>query len=214
MNRARELFAISLLALAGPAHAIERVHADLPLFSGQELQPVHFWTNDSFGCSSRVAFGDWQFKAADDPEGNRTEWMRLRNYGVFHCALIETWNADRTELGNAGSKYSWFVRLGEINRGGTKLELWALQSGPRPGSDYVLLARPLERGLIKSFEVLPVICPPAFERRGKPLDTWRVDYCEIDSAEELRGFARSMARRPRVGTLIWVGNAPEAGKDE
>ena len=56
------LFAV---ILSFPTSALgQLIHSDLPLFTGnrEELYPISFSDGDSFGCSSRVAFGDWKFR--------------------------------------------------------------------------------------------------------------------------------------------------------
>ena len=59
----RRLLPLSLLALPHPALAQDRVHSDLPLFSGknEEIWPKGFADKEGQGCSSRVAFGDWKY---------------------------------------------------------------------------------------------------------------------------------------------------------
>lgn len=202
---------LSLLMFSSSAKSQERVHSDLPLFSGRhgELQPIPFRDADSFGCSSRIAFGDWKYVEPREDARPTIDWLRLRNYGVFHCAVIEEWAPDRERLGLRGYKHSWFVELGVTKRGKSTVELWALQSGARPGSDYLLLARTPAPGLIKAFEVLPVDCPEDYLRKGDGPDIWRADYCAINSADELRSFARKMASRRAIGTLTWVEGVPE-----
>jgi hypothetical protein len=206
------LFTISLLLLSYPAVAQQRVHADLPLFTGKngQLWPHGFVEKDSWGCISRVAFGDWKYVEPREGTDPHTDWVRLRNYGVFHCAVIEEWAYDREDLGHRGYKHSWFVELGRTRRGKTTLEVWALQSGSLPGSDYLLLARVPTSGTIKSFEVLPVDCPREYLRIGRGPDIWGGDYCAINSADELRAFARRMANLTPIGTLTFVDRVPEA----
>ena len=202
-------------ALVAGAHAQETVHSDLPLFSGRNepLWPRGFAEKDEWGCTSRVAFGDWKFvELADEGAEPNSRWLRLQNYGVFHCAAIEQWADEREELGQRGFKHSWFVELGRARRGDSELELWALQSGSRPGSNYLLLARKPEPGLIKSFEVLAVDCPREHQRNGEGPDIWRADYCAINSARDLKSFAKKMAGRPSAGKLTFVDKAPETAK--
>jgi len=200
------LLAFILLALSNPAAARGRVHSDLPLFTGRlyQLWPHSFSDKDGWGCTSRIAFGDWKYVEPREEAEPDIEWVRLRNYGVFHCAVVEEWSYDREHLGQRGFKHSWFVELGRTQRGKSTLELWALQSGTVPGSEYLLLTRSAEPGLIKTFEVLPVDCPHEYQRKGAPIDVWGVNYCVINSAEELRSFARKMARRGPIGTLTYV----------
>lgn len=216
--KVRWMLVIALMGLSSAARSQERVHSDLPLFywHKDELYPKGFQEADggdiSFGCSSRIALGDWRF-AADPGAALSDQWLRLTNYGVFHCAYIERWSYDREKLDRSGFKYSWFVKLDDVTQAGSALELWALQSGSRPGSDYLLLARKPADELIKAFQVLPVDCPSQNLRKGEDLDVWRTDYCAINSVQELRSFAQKMASRPPVGTLAWVARAPEGAED-
>ena len=201
------LFLFSLLVSSVvPAQSI---HSDVPLFTGsrEELHPHNFSHGDSFGCSSGVAFGDWKLVEIGE-EGADERWLRLSNYGVIHCAAIETWSHDRADLGNGGYKYSWFVNLGRARRGKTEIELWALQTGHRPGSDYLLLSRELDPGIIKRFDVLPVDCPTRFQRKADPIDVWGTSYCSINSARELKAFAQQMAARAPAGRLTYEGPSP------
>jgi hypothetical protein len=202
------LFTLGHLVGASIAHSQTRVHSDLPLFDGRhgELWPRGFVEKDSWGCTSKIAFGDWKYV---EPKGDGSDplvkWLRLRNYGVFHCAVIEEWAEDRQDLGRRGFEYSWFVELGKAKRGGSPIEIWTLQSGVRPGSDYILLSRTPAPGLIKSFNVLAVDCPRANRRGGERVDVWRTDYCAINSVTALKNFAKMMTRQPVVATLTWIG---------
>lgn len=121
---------------------------------------------------------------------------------------MEEWAGDRDHFAPEGSKVSWFVELGRTNKGQNEVELWVLQSGARPGSDYLLLATSPASGLIKSFDLLSVICPSEFQRKGHAPDIWLADYCAINSPAELRAFAQEMAKRPPVGTLTFVEGPP------
>jgi hypothetical protein len=211
---------IALLLLVGvplePAVAQDRVHSDLPLFThtDDELSPRSFHERNgdelSFGCAHRVTMGDWKYVEPDEVRGQpRIRWMRLHNYGAFHCAAYERWSGERSGLKESDAKPSWFVELGRVSVNGAKLALWAMQTGSRPGSDYLLLSRRNSDGIIKQFNVLPVFCPDRFRRRGKPIDVWRVDYCSVSSQSELRSLAKSMAKHPPVGTLTFVADIPE-----
>lgn len=63
------------------------VHSDLPIFGrgGDNEWPQHFYDDDSFGCTSRVAFGDWAFRKRGAEGEDDVLWYRFSNYGVFHC---------------------------------------------------------------------------------------------------------------------------------
>ena len=201
-----------LSVLSVPARPQDWIHSDLPLFSkAEDLWPRGFVEDDGWGCTSRIAFGDWKYVEPGEQGGEPSEqWVRLRNYGVFHCAVIEQWASERDEVGQGGHKYSWFVPLGRGKRGGSDVELWALQSGSRPGSDYLLLSRRPAPGLIKSFDVLAVDCPRKNIRSGRGPDIWLGDYCAINSARELRLLAQRMSSRTPVGTLAYFAEVPES----
>src|SRR5262249_8566532 len=44
--------------------ARDLIHSDLPIFRGEpdQMWPQPFYTQDSFGCVTRVAFGDWELR--------------------------------------------------------------------------------------------------------------------------------------------------------
>lgn len=185
------------------------LHADLPLFTDEtdeKMWPAHFATEDEFGCTSRVKFGDWKLEPANENETD-SGWWRVANYGVLHCYAITGQAYKRIELQSALYKPSFFVEIGSTRRDGTELELWVLQQGGRPGSDYVLLAR--EAGSddpITSFMLLPIDCPERNIRKGGPIDIMRTSYCAINTRHELIRFATRMAHRASVGHLIWMGD--------
>lgn len=193
----------------------ELIHSDVPLYGGEDgLVPEHFTDGDSFGCMSRVALGDWSLKRSDTPEDDDPEWLRLLNYGVFHCAIVESKAYSRDELGTSGYRYSFFVKVGATNVDGKPIELWVLQSGTRPGSDYLLLARPAANESIKAFDLLQSECPAANRRRGPEMDIWSSDYCAINSQRELLALAKEMAKRRPLAKLTFVGEAEEQDTDE
>jgi hypothetical protein len=199
------------LIVAASAVAQERVHSDLPLFSGanEELWPRGFVSEDSFGCTSRIAFGDWKQTISREEGGDPdVEWLRFGNYGVFHCAIVESSAGERADLVRAGFKHSWFVELGTASGPVGRIELWALQSGARPGSDYLLLSRKPGTGTIKTFHILQLKCARNQIRQGKSLDSWRTDYCSVNSASEWRSLAHKMAKLPPAGTIELVETLP------
>lgn len=214
--RAMCLVLLCLVIFASTSHAQDRVHADLPLFTGKngELSPRSFFERDeeelSFGCVHRVTMGDWKYVEQDDRGAEpRVRWMRLHNYGAFHCAAYERWSDERSGLQQADAVPSWFVELGKTTVNGSKLEVWALQTGSRPGSNYLLLSRRPSSGLIKQFDVLAAECPKRFMRKGDAIDVWRVDYCVLGSQAQLRLLAKEMAKRSPVGTLTFEGEASD-----
>jgi hypothetical protein len=195
--------------------ADDLLHSDLPLFGhgGDNEWPQHFNDGDSFGCTSRVAFGDWVFRKRNDAEEDYVLWYRFSNYGVFHC-WANTFRAnERSKLDGANFHPSFFVLLGRTSVSGQDVELWTIQVGARPGSDYVLLSRAPVHGLIETFTVLQTACPRANVREGGSLDILLSRYCAVNSRGELSRLARRMARRPPLGTLTRVPADDETTQD-
>ncbi len=215
MTNRMQLIVASLLVFASGAEA-QLIHSDLPLFTGKrgELHPKGFTDADGFGCTSRVQFGDWKLSATAGDFSAHANWLRLSNYGVFHCAVVESWAHSRESLDRSGFKHSWFVELGRARRGNSDIEIWALQSGSRPGSDYLLLARDVAPGNIKRFDVLPVDCPSRFWRKGNSFDVWGTSYCSINSARDLTALAKRMVAGTPAGTLSYEGPRPEEDASE
>lgn len=216
--------ALAFAALAFPARAedpdelvAQEIHSSLPLygFDWDNLWPRSFSEGDAFGCAGRVRFGDWRFTpAAPDAEGD-VFWARFSNYGVFHCAAVIRTEKERAALDAAKWRYGFFVMLGTARLRGQSWELWALQQGTVPGSDYLLLAREAtEPGLVDRFRVLQQRCPRAALREARNLDVWRTRYCAIDSRADLLALARRMLRLPPRGTLARVAGAEEETEGE
>lgn len=223
--------ACAFLALAIPVLAVAQdeeddypvsdiIHSDLPLYADAgdaRLWPQHFSEGEgeswSFGCTSRVAFGDWELKGHWPEEMNIGGWYRFSNYGVFHC-YANFWQADeRAELEQGEFSRGFFIELGEANIGGAKRELWAIQKGMLPGSDYLLLARmPGGEGAIKSFDLLQRKCPKANVRNAGNIDIAYTRYCAINSRQELVSLAKRMARLKPIGTMALVPE--EEGSDQ
>lgn len=207
------LFAPSAKGQSPDDMAADLLHADLPLFGrgGDKEWPQHFYTDDSFGCTSRVAFGDWAFRKRDtDIEGD-VQWYRFSNYGVFHC-WANVFRADeRSNLNGADAHPSFFVLLGTTTVKGKAVELWTIQIGARPGSEYLLLSRAPGEGRVEAFEVLQRACPRANVRDAGSLDIVLTRYCVVNSREDLTRLARRMAQLPPLGTLTL---APADGESE
>jgi len=193
----------------GPPLA-ELIHSDLPLydFSFEATWPRHFTDEDgSFGCTSRVAFGNWTFTDFD----GETEAWQIANYGVFHCAAIFRQAPTRIDLDRSDYKYGLTVMLGTAVEDGKQVELWAFQKGMVPGSDYVLLARAPGGEIVKSFTVLQRTCNKFQLRRLEPrqtMDVWKTNYCAISSRAELLSLAKQMLARPPLGRLEWIEPLP------
>ncbi|HEY7640438.1 MAG TPA: hypothetical protein VH814_11985 [Steroidobacteraceae bacterium] len=195
--------------------ADDLLHSDLPIFGrgGDNEWPQHFHDDDSFGCTSRVAFGDWAFHERGAEVENDLLWYRFSNYGVFHC-WANTFRAnERTRLDGADSQPSFFVFLGSASVNGSDIELWTLQIGARPGSEYLLLSRDPAEGLIEKFNVLQTACPRANVRDAGSLDILLTRYCAVNSRSELIRLARRMAQRPPLGSLSRVPVDDETKED-
>jgi hypothetical protein len=190
--------------------AKEMIHADLPLYSfaDEEFWPRSIETDGDAiaGCTSRVRFGNWQFTPAPRNEYEDPSWYRFANYGVFHCAAIMSRADERAELDNAKSEYGFFVRLGEVRIESALVELWALQVGTRPGSNYTLLSRIPKSGIVDRFTLLQQECPKGKERKvpGSSLDIWSTGYCAINDRADLLALAKKMARLEPLGEIILV----------
>lgn len=195
-----------------PDFVDELFHSDVPLytFEWEHLWPRSFHDEDSFGCLSRVHFGDWEFKPDPANEHGESYWYRFQNYGVFHCAANLRSANVRGELGEGEFSRGFFVRMGESKLGTENWELWTFQQGMIPGSDYMLLARlPGKEDIIRSFRVLQRRCPEGHFRKVEGLDVWSTGYCAINSQAELLGLAQEMLRLLPLGILEHVGDSPD-----
>lgn len=206
-----------LISVGGPSSASEcgdppaadLIHSDLPLYesSWADKWPQHFTdgATGDFGCTSRVRFGDWQLRYHDEAQDDA--WFRFTNYGVFHCWANIYEGDERAGLEAAAFKRGFFVLLGSA---GKDRELWAIQVGARPGSEYILLSRDSGPEKITKFDVLERDCPAAKVRDAGSLDSLATRYCSISSQSDLLALARRMERRKPVGTLMFSGAADHA----
>ena len=195
--------------------ASDLVHSDLPIFGhGSDNEwPQHFHDEDSFGCTSRVAFGDWAFRETGAEVEDDVQWYRFSNYGVFHC-WANTFRAyERARLDGADFHPSFFAFLGSTSVDGSDIELWAVQMGARPGSEYLLLSRAPADGLIENFAVLQTECPRANVRDAGSLDILLTRYCVVNSRTDMIRLARRMVQRPPLGTLTRVSVDDEIEED-
>lgn len=195
--------------------ADDLLHSDLPIFGrgGDNEWPQHFHDDDSFGCTSRVGFGDWVFRKRGTEDEDDVLWYRFSNYGVFHC-WANTFRAyERARLDGADFHPSFFAFLGTTSLNGTDIELWTVQIGARPGSQYLLLSRDPAEGLIEKFNVLQTACPRANVRDAGSLDILLTRYCAVYSRSELIRVARRMAQRPPLGTLTRISVDGETKED-
>lgn len=196
-------------AAAADEMTAERIHSDLPLytFDWNETWPRSFSSGDDFGCTSRVAFGDWRFTPSPENSFSEQHWERFTNYGVFHCTAVMRTADKRGELDDARWEYGFFVRLGTAHKGGVAWELWALQKGMVPGSEYTLLAREPSKTAIERFTVLQRRCPSGMRREAKGLDIWVTRYCAINSRAELLSVSRKMLLLPALGVIERIDKA-------
>jgi len=189
------------------------VHSDLPLFSSSTdiVWPQSFQDSESFGCASRIEFGIWVLRREDPEFGVDASWYLFANYGSIHCYAMVTEASLRDEVEQAPMRLSWFVPLGDVDVNGEARELWVIQIGARPGSDYLLLLRsPSDEGRITSFDMLQTDCPSELVRDAGALGIARTRYCSINDRPTFLAFARNMAKRPRLGILRL--DVPEAGE--
>lgn len=184
------------------------LHSDLPLwidYEDQSLSPRHFSDEDSFGCVSEFPFGDWQLTYLRGAESYVPDpvWWQVLNYGVFHCGAL--FSSSATRGGGGETRPGFAVNLGIDQR--TGLELWAWQIGMRPGSEYILLARPKDSDTDK-FLVLNPDCEAGEERRTDPLlSVWRTAYCNVPSQKAMLAIAGGAAAKPAIGSLAFAGKA-------
>lgn len=180
------------------------LHADLPLFGSEaDKSPYAVSDEKSFGCASRVGFGDWRYDR-EDRDDDESKWFRVTNYGVFHCWANVARADGPQSLETASPRPSFFVELGTVNIGGKAIELWALQLGARPGSDYVLLARAPGESRVEEFNVLQMKCPARSVRDSGGLSILITRYCAINDPRALKALARNMARLPPLGRMVYV----------
>ena len=206
------LVGLIVAASDGPEElATETIHSDLPLFRDYKtLWPRNFVDGDDFGCTSRIRFGDWALVSGEGNEAETT-WLRIGNYGVFHCAALVSESHGRAELDKTQPRLSFFVELGSVRAGAVNLELWALQKGTAPGSDYMLLARESAPDAIVKFTVLQRECPRGMVRDAGRMDIFGTAYCAVNSRAELVALARKMAKRRPLGNLeLRPSESPQA----
>lgn len=208
-GRRTALAVLSLLVLLVlPARVVraqeaDLIHAEEPLWApgGSQVWPQHFFHNDSFGCAHPIRLGEWRYVPVGR-EGVSDTRYRFGNYGVMHCWMNV---AEAYETGGfESSRPGFLIELGWTG----EVELWALQTGARPGSDYLLLARKPGPEPIARFDVLQRRCPASRVRGGPPLDILVTRYCEIGTKGDLVALARRMAKLPVLGTLTYERDPP------
>lgn len=182
-----------------------QIHSDVPIytFNFEELWPRAIEGSEDViaGCTSRVSFGDWKFTPNAKSDGDDVWWLRISNYGVFHCAA-NLHNADEREgLDDGQFSRGLFARIGVEDVDDPKRELWVLQEGFAPGSDYLLLSRVVNEDLVTSFTVLQRRCPIGAYREALGMDVWTTGYCSINSDTDMYRFANEMLKFPPLGEL-------------
>jgi hypothetical protein len=209
------LFAPAVKGQSVDEMADDLLHSDLPIFGrgGDNEWPQHFSDDDSFGCTSRVGFGDWALRKHGAENEDDVRWYRFSNYGVFHCWANTYRASERAGLDGADFQPTFFALLGSATIDETDVELWAVQIGAKPGSEYLLLSRNAAQGVIEKFDVLQVACPRSNVRDAGSLDILSTRYCAVSSRSELIRLARRMAQRPPLGTLSRIAVDSEATEE-
>jgi len=186
------------------------VHADLPLWTNSEdLWPRSFSDDDGFGCSGPVKFGEWKrtyYPQTEEGDAYTTDpdWLKIHNYGVFHCAYGFRWSYDLEGLETETAKLGHMVELGFVDTENGKRKLWAMQIGFSPGSDYIFLTRLESSEPDTPFDVLDMKCPKKYIRKTENIDIFLTDYCSINDKRSMRRFAKRMAKRPPTGKLEYI----------
>ncbi|XUU61950.1 hypothetical protein ACRAQ6_06715 [Erythrobacter sp. HA6-11] len=139
-------------------------------------------------------------------------WIKYGFAGGIHCFGVVRLAQGEHELEGAETQPVSFVPIGSTMIEGRETELWVMQVGGRPGSEYTLLAKDSAQTDWTAFSVLQSECPRHFVRDAGPIDIMRTDYCAINSQQDLLRLAKSMAKRPPLGTLTLVPDekGPEA----
>lgn len=182
----------------------DTIRSNLPLygFDWEDLWPRNFYSDDGFGCVTPVGFGDWKTTLFNPGEEDQEAWDRISNYGVFHCAANILSAEGRTGLSEGKFERGFFVRLAVTELDDVEWELWALQQGVLPGSQYILMAREAKQGsLVEKFHLLQQRCPKENVLESDNMDVWSTRYCLINSREELSALATEMLRLPMRGVM-------------
>ena len=189
------------------------IHSDVPLWAAEfaGVWPRAFSDSDGFGCANRLRNGDWRY---EEPGERSPTWYRLTSRNVIHCVMRVRDADERENLGGVHPVPSFLINLGTASGPQGSIELWILQRGARPGSDYLLLARTPAPGLVSSFDVLQRECPRGRMRRGPELNGLMTRYCAINDRRELTQLARRMAQRPPLGRLTFMESVEDEADNE
>lgn len=186
---------------------VDMIHSTLPLYTSEwaQLWPRSDQVDDYFGCASRVSTGDWRFTPDPKFRGRAVRWERFGDYGTSYCAALFRAADQRSRLEEVPGDIGFFVQLGQADRGAARWELWAIQTGTAPGSDYRLLAREVGSGMVERFTVLQQRCPAANVVEAEGMDISPTRYCRIESRDELLTLARDMLALPPLGVIQLEG---------
>lgn len=208
------LFASLFLGLLAGGAQAQQLRSDSPLWTDHQdrdaaLYPEAFFDKDGFGCSIPFRLGVYRRVAVVQQDGDDSEdavsFVRIGNYGVFHCALVYGRTDDRADADTAFEDYAWLILLDKVRRpDGGEDELLALQIGIGNGSRYALFRRRVS-DLSAPLEELDWRCPADAERRTARLDIWVQDTCVVSSKSALRRVARKAMRLPILATLDLTG---------
>lgn len=186
------------------ANAQELIHSDLPLWGygdRKQMWPRSLDDEGGFGCAHNMKLGDWKLTISEPGQEPDVRWFRFELYGAIHCFLNVQEADERGGLDAAQVRHAFLVDLGAAKAGQRPVDIWALQLGTRPGSDYLLLASDPERGTAEGFRVLQARCPQANLREGEPIDILITSYCSVGSQAELKALAHRMAKLDPLGEL-------------
>jgi len=208
----RCLIAAFAMALVSTPASAELIRSDLPLWghgdAPETTWPQHFTSADGgFGCASKLRFGDWRLVTRGPDDAREfVEWMRIHNYGVFHCAAGFRRANGRAGLPDATPAFGYLVDLGPAPSG--RETLHALQIGMAGGSEYVLLAAEsvgADDGP-RAYRVLAADCPAGARRKGRRIDIFSTSYCAPKDRRMVIAMARRAAAKPSVTRLEYAGD--------
>lgn len=183
---------------------VQSLRSDSPLWTYESerdagLFPEHFTDAESFGCSIPLRLG--LYRRIEMAEDFDESFVRIDNYGVFHCAVLYGEAFDRKDADVAFEDHAWLIVLDKIPRSdGSEDELLALQIGISAGSRYILLRR-RSGNLSEPLDVLDWECPASAEHRRAQIGIWAQNSCITSSKTELRKIAHSAAQKPVLARL-------------
>lgn len=214
MSRWPVLLAVAAL-IAGAAKA-DPIRSDLPLWGtgggSETIWPQGFSNGDGFGCASHLRFGDWRWmeQDEDDDTPRESEWLRISNYGVHHCAAMFRAAYKREGLKHAIVDLGYLVALGRATGAEGVEDLFALQVGLNPGSQYYLLAAPvMENGYERRrYRLLEPDCSRGALRKGPRAGIFGTTYCAVNDRRTMIAMAKAGVKQKSETWLEWVGDTP------